>query len=117
MYQSEVVNISGSKNPAAYALRWVFYLILLAVLTLLLWCAAGNRFSGIKAASVTPGGYPVIIIDAGHGGEDGGASGSNGAFEKDLNLEMAFILRDMLTSNGVPVIMTRTEDILLYDRH
>ena len=74
-----------------------------------------QRFSDTKAASAAPQ-YPVVIIDAGHGGEDGGASGSNGTLEKDLNLEMAFILRDMLTSNGVSVIMTRTEDVLLYDR-
>jgi N-acetylmuramoyl-L-alanine amidase len=112
-----VVTISSSKNPrpVAYALLCVLCLIIIAALTLLLGYAAGNRFPGAKETAA-PAGYPVIIIDAGHGGEDGGASGSNGVLEKDLNLEMAFILRDMLTSNGVPVIMTRTEDILLYDR-
>lgn len=112
-----MVSISQSTNtrPAAYALRCVLCLSVLAALTLLLGYAAGNRFSDTKAASAAPQ-YPVVIIDAGHGGEDGGASGSNGTLEKYLNLEMAFILRDMLTSNGVSVIMTRTEDVLLYDR-
>ena len=31
----------------------------------------------------------IVIVDAGHGGEDGGASGVNGVLEKDLNLQMA----------------------------
>ncbi len=58
---------------------------------------------------------PTIVIDAGHGGEDGGASLYGGAPEKDLNLIIAFNLRDMLEAIGFNVVMTRTEDILLYD--
>lgn len=57
-----------------------------------------------------------VIIDPGHGGEDGGAVGADGTAEKDLNLAIAFMLRDMLAASGVNVIMTRTEDVLLYDR-
>lgn len=58
----------------------------------------------------------TLIIDAGHGGEDGGAVGVNGEFEKDINLKIAFALRDMALSAGYDTVMTRTEDILLYDR-
>lgn len=57
-----------------------------------------------------------IVIDAGHGGEDGGTSSAAGVLEKDLNLSVAFALRDLLEAAGVPVVMTRTEDKLLYDR-
>ena len=59
----------------------------------------------------------TLIIDAGHGGEDGGAVGANGEFEKDLNLKIAFMRRDMALSSGYDTVMTRTEDILLYDRN
>ena len=59
----------------------------------------------------------TIIIDAGHGGEDGGAVGVGGVVEKDLNLDIALRLSDMLRASGIKVIMTRTEDILLYDRN
>ena len=59
----------------------------------------------------------TVIIDAGHGGEDGGAVGVDGSFEKDLNLDIAFLLRDMLESNGIKTVLTRDEDILLYDRN
>ncbi len=58
----------------------------------------------------------VVIIDAGHGGEDGGAVGVTGLVEKDLNLDLAKRLCALLEADGVRVIMTRTEDVLLYDR-
>ena len=58
-----------------------------------------------------------IVIDAGHGGEDGGTSSAAGVLEKDLNLSVAFALRDLLEKAGIPVVMTRTEDKLLYDRN
>ena len=61
--------------------------------------------------------YSTVIIDAGHGGEDGGASSAAGLVEKDVNLEIAKILADMLVSNGIDVIMTRDDDRLLYDRN
>ena len=57
---------------------------------------------------------PVIVIDAGHGGEDGGAS-ANGLLEKDINLSISLKLRDMLTVSGYKVVMTRDSDISVYD--
>ena len=67
-------------------------------------------------ANILPTSTPYIVIDAGHGGEDGGAIGINGGYEKDVNLAVALILRDILTEKGLNVIMTRSEDILLYDK-
>ncbi len=58
---------------------------------------------------------PVIIIDAGHGGEDGGATGRNGVLEKDLNLTLSAMLADLLRGAGYTVVQTRTEDRLLCD--
>ena len=55
-----------------------------------------------------------VIIDAGHGGEDCGAIGVNGVYEKDINLEISNILYEMLKAVGIDVIMTRTEDRLMY---
>lgn len=56
----------------------------------------------------------LIIIDAGHGGEDPGAVGANGVYEKNLNLEIATILGGLLEERGFAVLYTRTEDKLLY---
>ena len=61
--------------------------------------------------------YKTVIIDAGHGGEDGGASSAVGLVEKNVNLEISKMLCDMLRANGVNVIMTREDDRLLYDRN
>lgn len=61
--------------------------------------------------------YPTVIIDAGHGGEDGGAIGKNGAEEKDINLVLAKKLKYKLDALGIPCVLTRSTDILLYDRN
>ncbi len=56
---------------------------------------------------------PVVIIDAGHGGEDPGAV-SNGLVEKELNLEIAKLLNEILVANGYQTHLTRYDDRLLY---
>lgn len=53
----------------------------------------------------------TVIIDAGHGGFDGGASAIDGTAEKDINLEIALHVAAFLRFYGCDVIMTRTEDI------
>ncbi len=56
----------------------------------------------------------VIVIDAGHGGVDPGATGVSGAQEKDLVLAVALSLRDALEETGkYKVVMTRDTDIFL----
>lgn len=62
-----------------------------------------------------PAGRPIILIDAGHGGRDPGASGVSGATkEKDLTLAFARELRARLLDGGrVRVAMTRTGDSTL----
>lgn len=58
---------------------------------------------------------PVIVLDAGHGGLDSGAVGKNGVLEKDVNLAVVLDLRDMLEMSGFEVVLTRDEDISIYD--
>lgn len=58
----------------------------------------------------------VVVLDAGHGGEDGGAVSKSGIAEKDLNLAVTLLLRDLLVANGISVILTRETDTLLYDK-
>jgi N-acetylmuramoyl-L-alanine amidase len=55
----------------------------------------------------------VIIIDAGHGGKDQGATGIMGTIEKDLVLEYALLLKSILKSFGYTVFLTRNNDSYL----
>ncbi len=67
----------------------------------------------IEAADAVP--YEkIVILDAGHGGEDSGAVGANGRLEKDLNLEMVLEIGSFLEEKGYVVVYTRTDDRLLY---
>lgn len=56
-----------------------------------------------------------VIIDAGHGGEDGGAISRAGTVESAINLAIASRLDTILGLYGVDVKMLRTEDISLHD--
>lgn len=58
---------------------------------------------------------PVIIIDAGHGGEDGGAQSSAGILEKDINLSISKKLEALFDSFGFQTVSVRDEDKLIYD--
>lgn len=51
----------------------------------------------------------VIVLDAGHGGKDGGTS-VNGIYEKDINLAVVLKLKEKLNKHGVDVILTRDGD-------
>lgn len=54
--------------------------------------------------------HSVVVIDAGHGGFDGGVVGASGIKESQLNLLIAKVLQSKLVSNGVKVVMTRNTD-------
>ena len=87
------------------------------VLLMLILCAIGNYVSSEKTKSVIGKQAYTVVLDAGHGGEDGGASSDDGVFEKDLNLAIALDVGAYLESCGISVVYTRTEDILLYDKN
>ncbi len=75
-------------------------------------CVAGwfGRVEKTAAVSAAIDPAPVIIIDAGHGGFDGGAVGVGGVIEKDINLAVAQKLETMLKFAGYDTVMTRDED-------
>jgi N-acetylmuramoyl-L-alanine amidase len=67
---------------------------------------------GAKRKIIEP--VRTIALDPGHGGPDIGKIGPSGAREKDLNLQIALMLRDRLVEElGIGVVMTRTEDVLV----
>jgi N-acetylmuramoyl-L-alanine amidase len=74
---------------------------------------------GNKAITVISENAPVtmrhcVIIDAGHGGIDGGATSCTGVSESKLNLDVAIRTNDLLHLLGIHTKMIRTEDISIY---
>ncbi len=59
----------------------------------------------------------LLMIDPGHGGEDGGASSDGGLVEKDVNLAVSENISSLCLLFGVPSDMTRCDDRLLYDKY
>lgn len=57
---------------------------------------------------------PVLIIDAGHGGEDGGAVAPDGTLESDLNLDIALRLEALASFWGMESVMTRSTAAITY---
>jgi N-acetylmuramoyl-L-alanine amidase len=56
----------------------------------------------------------VVVIDAGHGGRDPGASGNRGVTEEEVNLKIALKLRRLIEQGGGTAIMIREDDSGLY---
>lgn len=78
----------------------------------LVWLEREN--AALKAPDASPWhqNSPLIIVDAGHGGHDGGAV-ANGVIEKNLSLDIARRLQRELEARGLRVRMTRDADVFL----
>lgn len=93
----------------------VIVLICTAIILSVIYIFEAGLFTDTVATSIAAEKYPVIIIDAGHGGMDGGTSGKDGTLEKEINLNISLKLDEMLSSFGINTIMIRTEDKLIND--
>lgn len=76
--------------------------MILLVLNCVLYCNRADRNRDL-----------VVVIDAGHGGNDPGKIGVDGCKEKDVNLQIALCLKAQLQARGVTVILTRDADACL----
>lgn len=86
-------------------------LLTIAVILVCGYCANAFRKT---APAFAPDSGVTVVIDAGHGGEDGGASSRSGIRESALNLQIAQITNDLLRFAGVRTQMIRTQDISVY---
>ncbi len=92
-----------------------FLFVLSAAVGVFGWSRSG--FSSVETAAISAV-SPIlhtVIIDAGHGGEDGGAVSITGVPESQINLAIACKLEDILALYGVAPQMLRREDISLHD--
>ncbi len=100
-----------------YILRYLFFVLTFLLSLGFLFFLKTHLVRKDSPTQASPSPSPVVVIDAGHGGEDCGAIGTNGAEEKDLNLGIAKNLEAILRANGIQTVMTRSEDVLLYDKN
>ena len=87
----------------------IYTLIITVVLLLSL---TGNRL--VTVFSENSNVYNTVIIDAGHGGVDGGAVSCTGIHESQINLEIALKLDDLMHLLGMRTVMIRTTDRSVY---
>ena len=83
--------------------------MLIAAAVFVAFCVSAS--SGIAKKDTTK--RQTVIIDAGHGGFDGGATAPDGTSEKDINLAVSLKLEKILTLYGYDVIMLRDTDTAL----
>ncbi len=83
------------------------------ILVLLVGCVMRGPDLGVFLTDVSAEIQPVIVIDAGHGGFDGGAVAKDGTEEKDITLSIAKELKKIIGEYPVEVVMTREEDTAL----
>ena len=104
-----VINLRRVKKVVAFLLL----IALSAAFTVGVLAAVDAYIYPAISASATEK-ITTVIIDAGHGGEDCGAIGANGVYEKDLNLAVANAMAEHFRERGYTVVMTRTDDRMLY---
>lgn len=94
--------------------RTMIYVIMGAMLVMTGYLAAERmaEFAMSKKAEEKP---LCVVVDAGHGGDDPGKVGINGALEKEINLQIAQRVKRLLEMEGLRVVMTRADDEGLYD--
>ena len=87
-------------------------------LVVVLLALALGRLNYLMEPVISPVSYTdalPVILDAGHGGEDGGAVSITGVPESQINLEIVRKLRDILALYGTDPVLLREEDISLHD--
>ncbi|MBQ7117339.1 MAG: N-acetylmuramoyl-L-alanine amidase [Clostridia bacterium] len=105
------------KNGLYFSFRLKNALSLAVTFVLFISLAFMLEFSGVFSDSVSAEAdkLPLIIIDPGHGGEDGGTQSSDGTLEKEINLEISLKLNEVLNESGYETLMTRDGDYMIYD--
>ena len=91
---------------------WLLYLV-----TALVFCAmaiGGNDVVSTIAEAIPLERRYVFVIDAGHGGEDGGAVSCSGVKESGINLDIALRVNDMLHLLGAETVMIRKADVSVH---
>lgn len=100
------------KNKICYVSLLPVYLPILMVLLLI--TVGWSRTVTVISANAPISERTIVIIDAGHGGVDGGATSCSGVLESNINLEIALKLEAVMNLLGMKTVMIRTTDKSVY---
>ena len=90
----------------------LFYILVVSIfLTATYW---GSHATSVIAQKIPMERMHTVIIDAGHGGVDGGATSCTGKLESAFNLEIALRLNDLMHLLGLHTKMVRASDVSIY---
>ena len=95
-------------------LIYVVLPLIISVLIFICTLTLRNPISAVKSTKQNAN-QPIVIIDAGHGGFDGGAVSDDGTVEKDINLSIALYLQEYLSIFNIKTIMIRETDCSVED--
>ena len=98
-------------------LKKLIYVVLPLIISVLIFICTltlRNPISAVKSTKQNAN-QPIVIIDAGHGGFDGGAVSDDGTVEKDINLSIALYLQEYLAIFNIKTIMIRETDCSVED--
>jgi len=100
------------KEAARVCLGFLLTVLIMAgaIALLSVWLSRDSDADELQAGGEA---HRVVVIDAGHGGADGGAVAHDGTLEKDINLEIARVLAALMRVSGYKVVMTRERDEML----
>jgi N-acetylmuramoyl-L-alanine amidase len=87
--------------------------ITLSAASLLVAFLASSSYAAKKSSSGGDGSPITIVIDAGHGGHDRGGIPGQRVAEKDMTLDVALRLSNVLSASGYRVVMTRSTDVFV----
>ena len=100
------------KNRIRYVSLLPIYLLVLT--GFLLVAVGGSRAVTVLSVNTPPTYTKTVVIDAGHGGVDGGATSCTGVLESSFNLEIAIKLNDLMHLLGINTVMIRDTDCSVY---
>jgi len=89
--------------------------VLLCIVMVLVGCMTAVRRIVPAVYTEYVQGVPMLILDAGHGGEDGGALTAAGDKESEINLDIVLKLEALMAFLGVDTVLTRRTDISIHD--
>lgn len=95
-------------------IRYLAALCGMLCLSLLVLFIAGTRTQPVFGSTHLLSNAPVWVLDAGHGGEDGGAVAADGTVESGINLDISLRLRALLLFLGGETRLIRDRDVSIY---